>query len=97
MFGLKSSGKLTSVAAAWLLINGLLEKIIWIYAFVTTKSMRSKGFGKKLISEIESYATRENIDEIRVHTHREQAVNFWGIKAEFDMFSHVLRKRIKSN
>jgi hypothetical protein len=36
--------------------------------------MRSKGFGKKLISEIESYAIRENFDEIRVHTHREQKV-----------------------
>jgi len=84
-------------AAAWLLINGLLEKIIWIYAFVTTKNMRLKGFGEKLISEIENYAIRENFDEIRVHTHREQAIDFWGVKAEFEMFSHVLRKRIKAN
>lgn len=50
LFGLKSSGKPISVAAVWLLMNGLLQKFIWIYAFVITKSMRSKGFGKKLIS-----------------------------------------------
>ena len=95
LFGLKSSGKLVSVAAVWLLMNGLLEKFMWIYAFVTTKSMRSKGFGNKLILELENYAYREGFNEIRVHAHRESAIAFWENKANFENFSNVLRKRIQ--
>ena len=57
LFGLKSSGKLVSVAAVWLLMNGLLEKLMWIYAFVTTERMRSRGFGKKLLIVIREINT----------------------------------------
>lgn len=94
LFGLTSSGKLVSVAAVWLLMNGLLEKIFWVYAFVTTKNRRSKGFGKKLLLELEAYAHRESFSEIRVHAHRERAIAFWENKANFERFSHVLRKKI---
>jgi len=30
LFGLRSSGELVSVAAVWLLMNGLFEKFMWI-------------------------------------------------------------------
>jgi len=43
LFGLRDSGRLVSVAAAWVLMTGLLEKLLWIYGFVTTEPMRSKG------------------------------------------------------
>ena len=95
LFGLTVSGKLVSVAAVWLLMNGLSEKLLWINAFVTTKSMRSKGYGTRLLRELEAYASKENFDEIRVHAHRERAVNFWKSRTNFDMFSHVLRKKLE--
>jgi len=94
LFGLTSSGKLVSVAAVWLLMNGLHKKFLWIHAFVTTKNMRSKGFGKKLLLELENYAYREHFNEIRVHAHRERAIVFWETKAKFESFSHVLKKKI---
>ena len=94
LFGLRSSGELVSVAAVWFLMNGLFEKFLWIYAFVTTKGRRSKGFGKKLLLEIENYAVGEDFNEIRVHAHRERAIAFWENKANFELFSHVLRKKI---
>jgi GNAT superfamily N-acetyltransferase len=94
LFGFKSSGKIVSLAAVWLLMTGTLDKIMWIYAFVVTKSMRDRGFGKKLLVELEKYAMREDFTELRVHAHREWAIDFWENKAEFDRFSHVLRKKI---
>ncbi|MEJ2166493.1 MAG: GNAT family N-acetyltransferase [Desulfobacterales bacterium] len=94
LFGLRSSEKLVSVAAVWLLMNGLFEKFLWLYAFATTKDMRSKGFGKELLRNLEAYAVRENFNEIRVHAHRERAIAFWENKANFELFSHVLRKKI---
>ena len=94
LFGLTSSGKIVSLAAVWLLMTGTLDKIMWIYAFVTSKTMRSKGFGKKLLLELENYAIREDFTEIRVHAHRERAINFWENEADFDLFSQVLRKKI---
>ena len=74
-------------------MNGLFEKLLWIYAFVTTKEMRSKGYGKKLLLQLENYAERENFTEIRVHAHRERAITFCENKANFEIFSHVLRKK----
>jgi len=94
LFGLRSSRKLVSVAAVWLLMNGMFEKFLWIYAFVTTKKMRSKGFGKELLMNIEAYADREKFNEIRVHAHRERAIDFWKNSANFEMFSHVLRNKV---
>lgn len=95
LFGLTASGKLVSVAAVWLLMNGLFEKFLWINAFVTTQRMRSKGCGTLLLRELEAYAKKEKYDEIRVHTHREKAVAFWETRANFETFSHVLRKKIR--
>jgi hypothetical protein len=42
LFAIRHSGKIVSVAAVWFLMTGLLEKIFWIHAFVTTKEQRSK-------------------------------------------------------
>jgi len=96
LFGLTASGRLVSVAAVWLLMTGLMEKIIWIYGFVTTEPMRSKGYGKKLLQEIERYAEEEKFHEIRVHTHRELARHFWEDTVDFEWFSGVLRKQVNS-
>ncbi len=94
LFGLTASGKIVSVAAVWLLMTSTLKKFMWIYAFVTTKGMRSKGYGKKILLELENYAIEEDFTEIRVHAHRERAIEFWENKANFEMFSHILRKKI---
>jgi hypothetical protein len=39
-------------------------------------------------------AVREIFNEIRVHAHRERAIAFWENKANFELFSHVFRKKI---
>ena len=95
LFGLTDSGRLVSVAAVWLLMTGLMEKIIWIYGFVTTEPLRSRGYGKKLLQEIERYAREENFHELRVHTHRELARHFWEDTVDFEWFSGVLRKPVR--
>ena len=95
MFGLKRSGNLVSVAAVWVLVNGLLEKLMWICGYVTISSMRSKGYGGILLLELEAYARRKQFHEIRVHTNRDRAFNFWKNKAKFEPFSHVLRKKLR--
>jgi GNAT superfamily N-acetyltransferase len=97
VFGLRVSGELVSVAAVWVLMTGLLDKILWIYAFVTKQGMRSRGFGKELFLGFEDYAKREEFTEIRVHTHREEALEFWKKKIGFETFSTVLRKPIGGN
>jgi len=94
IFGLMEGDRLISVAAVWVLMTGLMEKMIWIYGFVTTEAMRSMGYGRKLLQEIEAYAKKEKFHEIRVHTHRELARHFWEDTAEFEWFSGVLRKPV---
>jgi len=92
MFGLMEGDQLVSVAAVWVLMTGLMEKMIWIYGFVTTEPKRSMGHGKKLLQEIERYAKKAEFHEIRVHTHREMVMHFWEDTADFEWFSRVLRK-----
>lgn len=92
LFGLRVSGELVSVAAAWVLMTGLFDKILWIHAFVTKEDMRARGYGKQLLSEIEHYGRKEGFTEIRAHAHRERALEFWQEKVGYEAFSTVLRK-----
>jgi GNAT superfamily N-acetyltransferase len=94
LFGLRDAGKLVSVAAAWTLMTGVPEKLLWIYALVTTEPMRSKGYGRALLAALEQYAKQEGFDEIRAHTHREPAKAFWEKKTEFDKFSDIYRRTV---
>jgi GNAT superfamily N-acetyltransferase len=92
LFAIRYSGKIVSVAAVWFLMTGLFEKILWIHAFVTTKEQRSKGFGRLLLSGLNRIAAEKDCSEIRVHAHREKAIEFWKKKAGFHSFSTILRK-----
>lgn len=92
LFAIKHSRKLVSVAGVWFLMTGLLEKICWIHAFVTTGEQRSKGFGQLLLAGIYTVAKENECSEVRVHAHRAKAIEFWKQKADFHQFSTVLRK-----
>ncbi|MDJ0784881.1 MAG: GNAT family N-acetyltransferase [Desulfosarcinaceae bacterium] len=96
LFAIRNAGNIVSVAAVWFLMTGRFEKLLWIHAFVTTKAQRSKGFGKLLLSGIEREAQKRNCSELRVHAHREKAIQFWKQKAGFDGFSSVLRRDIST-
>ena len=92
LFAIRHLGKIVSVAAVWFLMTGLFEKILWIHAFVTTKEQRSRGFGKLLLSGLDSVAAEKGCSEIRVHAHREKAIVFWTQKAGFQRFSQIFRR-----
>ena len=94
LFGLKESEKLVCVAAVWVLLTGLNEKIFWIHAFVTAASKRSHGYGSQLLNYLEEYAKNEGFSEIRVHAHRRRAITFWQKKKGFEPFSQLLRRKI---
>jgi len=92
LFAVRHSGKIVSVAAVWFLMTGLFEKILWIHAFVTTKEQRSKGFGTRLLSGLDTVAKENQCSEIRAHAHRKKAMAFWTEKAGFLSFSQIFRK-----
>ena len=92
LFAIRHSGKIVSVAAVWFLMTGLSEKIFWIHAFVTTKEQRSKGFGNLLLSGLYGAAIESGCSEIRVHAHREKAIEFWTDTAGFTSFSKIFKK-----
>ena len=92
LFAVRHSGKIVSVASVWFLMTGLFQKILWIHAFLTTKEQRSKGFGKLLLSGLNSVAKEKGCSEIRVHAHREKAIVFWTQKAGFQRFSQIFRR-----
>jgi len=94
LYGLRASGSLVTVAAVWLLMTGLMEKLIWVSAIVTDKSERSKGYGKALVEGLEEYSKKEGIDEIWGHTNNERAQKFWEQTAGFNEVARVLRKKI---
>jgi GNAT superfamily N-acetyltransferase len=94
LFGLTVSGKLVSVAAAWMLMTGLGDRLLWIYALVTTQKERSRGYGRKLMAALEDFGKREGVSEIRVHTNRERAIDFYEKKAGFSSFSTLLHRKM---
>jgi len=92
LYAVEDSGKIMSVAAVWIFMTGLFDRIFWIHAFVTTKKHRSKGYGKLLIAGLEKVAAEYGCSEIRVHAHRERAIEYWTEKAGFRNFSIIFRK-----
>ncbi len=94
LFGLKDTEEMVSVAAVWILLTGLNEKIFWIHAYVTAASKRSHGYGSKLLNYLEEYAKNEGFSEIRVHAHRQRAISFWQEKKGFEPFSQILHRKI---
>ena len=82
LFGLRLSQELVAVAGADLYPHLSRGTDCWVHDLVTKESVRSKGYGEKLMRHIERWAKDHGCTRICVHTRlgREDAQRFYETK-----------------
>ena len=96
MIGLEENGHIVAVAGIISLTNFYHGKHIYIYDLVTKSSMRSKGFGEKLLDYIIKMGKKKGYENITLSSglQREAAHRFYENKMSFDKTSYVFVKSL---
>jgi len=79
LFGLKTNGKIVAVASADLYPHVADGVNCWVHDLATVDGERSKGYGAKLMQNVERWAKQQGCTRLAVHTRveREKAQNFY--------------------
>lgn len=96
MFALFEKGKIAAVAGVIQLTNLYYGKYIWVYDLVTDDSKRSKGYGEKLLSYIQTWGREIGCGIVALSSglQRVDAHRFYESKMGYTKSSYVFRKQI---
>ena len=95
LFGLfDDSGKLVSLASAIIYPHVTRGLNLWIHDLVSDKELRSRGYGEKLMHDVEEYARSKKCSRVCVHTDNTNtnARRFYGEKCGYDAYARVFQK-----
>ena len=97
LLGLEEDGQLVAVAGIISLTNFYHGKHIYIYDLVTKSSVRSKGYGEKLLNHIMMMGKERGYENITLSSglKRVDAHRFYENKMNFDKTSFVFVKSLK--
>ncbi|MDX5474433.1 MAG: GNAT family N-acetyltransferase [Bacillaceae bacterium] len=97
LLGLEEDGQLVAVAGIISLTNFYHGKHIYIYDLVTKSSVRSKGYGEKLLDYIIEMGKENGYENITLSSglQREAAHRFYEKKMSFDKTSFVFVKTLR--
>ena len=97
LLGLEEEGQLVAVAGIISLTNFYHGKHIYIYDLVTKSSVRSKGYGEKLLDYIIKTGKEKGYENITLSSglQREAAHRFYENKMSFDKTSYVFVKSLE--
>lgn len=76
------------------LYNG---KFVWVCDLITDSSVRSKGYGAKLLGYVQDWAKENNFDAVSLSSgfQRVDAHRFYEEKMNYDKVSYVFFKKLK--
>ncbi|MCB0317324.1 MAG: GNAT family N-acetyltransferase [Bdellovibrionales bacterium] len=96
LLGLKDKNQIVCVAGYMLHPHIERGSEFWIHDLVSLNTERSKGYGLKMMAELEKIARHSGCKRVQVHTRidRELAQNFYENKAKFDKYAYVYSRRI---
>lgn len=96
LFALRDSGVIVSLAGIAILTNLSYGRYVWVYDLVTTSSVRSSGYGSRLLKFIEEFAHRENCQVIALSSglERADAHRFYQKHMDYDKTSYVFKKAL---
>jgi GNAT superfamily N-acetyltransferase len=72
MFAVRDDGEVTAVAGMQVLTNLYYERHLYVYDFVATAGVRSKGHGAALMEHLERFARREGCKYVALACGRER-------------------------
>jgi ribosomal protein S18 acetylase RimI-like enzyme len=93
LFGLIQYDTLVTVAGVQVLtvIDG--DRVFWVFDLVTAESYRGRGFGRKMMQRLESYAHENGFDQFRVHSenHTTRALEFYSEKLRYPSWATIFK------
>lgn len=96
LFALRDLGVIVSLAGIAILTNFSYGRYVWVYDLVTTSSVRSKGYGSRLLEFIEEVAHHENCRVVALSSglERTDAHRFYQKQMNYDKTSYVFKKTL---
>ena len=96
IFCLFENGEIISYAGIAILTNLYYGEHIWVYELVTDEAKRGKGYGKLLLSHIETYAKDNSLNCVALSSglQKEEAHRFYENAMNYDKVSYVFKKNL---
>jgi len=96
MIALYNGGEIVAVVGFKPMTTLYYGRFIWVCDLVTDQKIRSKGYGKKLLSYVHSLAIEEGYENIALSSglQRVEAHHFYEEKMNYDKVSYVFKKEL---
>jgi GNAT superfamily N-acetyltransferase len=96
LFALYNNDKIVSIAGLSWRINFYNKRHLFIYDLVTDSELRSLGYGEKLLSYLQSWATEQGADYITLESglQRTDAHRFYEDKLDYVKWCYSFRKSL---
>ncbi|WP_306462123.1 GNAT family N-acetyltransferase [Jeotgalibacillus sp. S-D1] len=94
LFGVWTNNMLAGVVGFMPMTTLYYGRYIWICDLVTDSSLRSRGYGIKLLKFVENYAKEHDISKVALSSglQRKEAHRFYEEKGHYDRVSFVFKK-----
>ena len=96
LFALFIEEKIVAVAGLNIMYNLVYGKYVWVQDLVTDCDHRSNGYGKKLLTYLQTWAKENGCNVVALSSglQREDAHSFYQLKMGFDKTSFVFKKSL---
>lgn len=96
MFGMYEGAKLIALAGTAVQTNLYYGKHLWVYDLVTDVTLRSKGYGRKMMEFLEDHAKKEGCCCVALSSglQREKTHQFYRHAMHYDTVSYVFKKTL---
>jgi len=97
MYALLDNNEIVAVIGFKPMITLSSGKFIWVCDLVTDTTLRSKGYGEKLLTYLEGWAIENNYESISLSSglQRTDAHRFYENKMNYDKASYVFKTTLK--
>ncbi|WP_067727415.1 GNAT family N-acetyltransferase [Oceanobacillus damuensis] len=93
IFALVDAGKIVAVTGFKPMITLYYGRFVWVCDLVTEKTMRSKGYGEKLLGYVHEWAMENNYESIALSSglQRTDAHRFYEDRMNYEKVSYVFK------
>ena len=96
LFGLENDGGVVALCGVQPFVTLYYDNVLWVCDLVTSGGARSRGYGAKLLTEVEQWARGNGYLSIALSSgiDRKDAHRFYLDKMKFTQTSHVFMKKL---
>lgn len=96
LFGIECDGELAAVCGVQPFVTLYYDTLLWVCDLVTADAVRSRGYGGRLLSEVEAWARENGYVSIALSSRFERvdAHRFYTDKMGYEKTSYIFEKKL---